>query len=208
MREKAEEGIAMRKILLTSSGFETERIMALFLGLFEKKPKKLKALFIPTAAIDAGAIEVLPKCMHDLLRAGIPQENVTVFDLHRDMPYDELRQYDLAYFTGGSPQYLLERINATGFNAPLRAVRGRRRGLCGGERRELGGHEQFAGQPGADQLHLERPHENRDKKRAGRRVGEPAYQFDREKRTPDFGGRIPGRRIGGKSLKQYTHPPP
>ena len=28
------------------------------------------ALFIPTAAIDAGAIEVLPKCMNDLLKCG------------------------------------------------------------------------------------------------------------------------------------------
>ncbi len=32
---------------------------------------EVKALFIPTAAIDAGAIEVLPKCMIDLLKCGI-----------------------------------------------------------------------------------------------------------------------------------------
>ena len=109
----------MRKILLTSSGFENKRIMELFHSLFDKEPAEIKALFIPTAAKDAGAIAVLPKCMNDLLNAGILENNIAVFDLHRDMPYEELRQYDLVYFTGGSPQYLLERVNATGFNISL-----------------------------------------------------------------------------------------
>jgi peptidase E len=67
----------MRKILLTSSGFENQRIMALFRGLLDREPGETKALFIPTAAIDAGAIAVLPKCMNDLLNAGIPPENIT-----------------------------------------------------------------------------------------------------------------------------------
>jgi len=112
----------MRKILLTSSGFETEGIMKIFHSLFDKKPKHIQALFIPTAAIcgDGEGIGVLPKCLNDLVRAGIPQKNITVFDLHRSMPYEELSQYDLVYFTGGSPQYLQERINATGFCEPLR----------------------------------------------------------------------------------------
>ena len=38
------------------------------------KPADTKALFIPTAAIDAEAIEVLPKCMNDLLKCGILKE--------------------------------------------------------------------------------------------------------------------------------------
>lgn len=109
----------MRKILLTSSGFENQRIMALFRGLLDREPGETKALFIPTAAIDAGAIAVLPKCMNDLLNAGIPPENITVFDLHRNMPYEELSQYDVVYFTGGNPGYLLQRINETGFNRSL-----------------------------------------------------------------------------------------
>ena len=110
----------MRKILLTSSGFETDRVMEVFRGLFDKEPTKMKALFVPTAANDADAITVLPKCMNDLLNAGIPKKNISVFDLHRNMPYEELNQFDLVYFTGGSPQYLLERVNATGFNISLR----------------------------------------------------------------------------------------
>jgi len=110
----------MRKILLTSSGFENKRIMHLFHNLFDKSPSKLKALFIPTAANDSDAIAVLPKCMGDLLDAGIPDENITVFDLHCNMPFEDLCKYDLVYFTGGSPHYLLQRINDTGFNISLK----------------------------------------------------------------------------------------
>lgn len=109
----------MRKIMLTSSGFESKRLIEVFHGLFEKKPAQIRALFVPTAANDVDAIAVLPKCMNDLLFAGILSENITVFDLHRDMPIEELHNYDIVYFTGGSPQYLLERINGTGFNKSL-----------------------------------------------------------------------------------------
>jgi len=109
----------MRKILLTSSGLENKRIMEVFHNLFEKEADELKALFIPAAAKDADAIAVLPKCMNDLLSAGIAESNITVFDLHRNMPYEELCKYDLVYFTGGSPHYLLQRINDTGFNISL-----------------------------------------------------------------------------------------
>ncbi|MCL2883898.1 MAG: hypothetical protein FWF49_00240, partial [Oscillospiraceae bacterium] len=80
----------MRKILLTSSGFETERIREVFRGLFEKPPAQLKALFIPTAANDPDAIGVLPKCMNDLLKAGTSKENIAVFDLHDNMNFNDL----------------------------------------------------------------------------------------------------------------------
>ena len=87
-----------------------------FLG---KAPEEVHALFIPTAAIDADAIEVLPKCMNDLLKVGIPKQNVRVFDLHQNMPIDELKTYDVVYLTGGRTSYLLERINDTGFRETL-----------------------------------------------------------------------------------------
>lgn len=80
------------RVMLTSCGLETERLKACFLSLLGKAPEHAKALFIPTAAIDADAISVLPKCMNDLLRCGIPKENIRVFDLHREMPTDELKK--------------------------------------------------------------------------------------------------------------------
>ena len=78
-----------------------------------------KALIIPTAAIDAGAIEMLPECMNDLLKCGFQNKNIKVFDLHTGMEIAELQKYDVVYLCGGDTNYLLERVNATGFNATL-----------------------------------------------------------------------------------------
>ena len=109
------------RVMLTSCGLETKKIEEAFLAFLGKAPEQAGALFIPAAAIDADAIEVLPKCMHDLLRVGIPKQNVRVFDLHRNMSLDELKTYDVVYLTGGRTSYLLERINDTGFRDTLLA---------------------------------------------------------------------------------------
>ncbi|MDE6750539.1 MAG: Type 1 glutamine amidotransferase-like domain-containing protein [Lachnospiraceae bacterium] len=107
------------RVLLTSAGLETEEIKRYFVDMIGKDMSSVKALFIPTAAIDADAIEVLPKCMNDLLKCGIQNKNITVFDLHIGMDFDELRQHDVIYLCGGSTAYLLDRINSTGFNTTL-----------------------------------------------------------------------------------------
>lgn len=109
------------RVMLTSCGLETEQIKEHFLGMLGKEPADTKALFIPTAAINADAIEVLPKCMNDLLKCGIPKDNISVFDLHQNMPIDELKTFDVVYLTGGWTSYLLERINDTGFRNTLLA---------------------------------------------------------------------------------------
>jgi len=111
--------VATAKILLTSAGFESNEVQNVFLRFLGKAPQDTKALFIPTAANNADAIAVLPKCMNDLLKIGIAEKNIQVFDLHRALSFEELSAFDAVYFTGGSPQYLMERINKTGFNAHL-----------------------------------------------------------------------------------------
>lgn len=107
------------RVLLTSAGLETEAIKDCFVNMVEKDMASVKALFIPTAAVNVGAIQVLPKCMNDLLKCGIPEENITVYDLHAGVELQELEQYDVVYLCGGDTQYLLERINETGFNKTL-----------------------------------------------------------------------------------------
>lgn len=107
------------RVLLTSAGLETEEIKEYFVNMAGKDMSSIKALFIPTAAIDADAIEVLPKCMHDLLKCGISDKNIDVWDLHAGMEFEKLREYDVIYLCGGNTQYLLERINATGFHKSL-----------------------------------------------------------------------------------------
>lgn len=112
----------MKKILLTSAGFENPLVKECFLELLGKPPETARALFIPTAAIDQGAKAMLPKCRGDLLGAGILPEHITDFDLNRPMPVEELSGYNAVYFCGGSPEYLLERVKASGFDRPLDAA--------------------------------------------------------------------------------------
>lgn len=107
------------RVLLTSAGLETGEIKECFVEMVGKEMSLAKALFIPTAAINVGAIKVLPKCMNDLLKCGIPEENIRVYDLHAGMELQELKQYDVVYLCGGDTNYLLERVNATGFNRSL-----------------------------------------------------------------------------------------
>ena len=108
------------RVLLTSAGFETEELKEYFVNLAGRDLSLVKALFIPTAAIDADAIEVLPKCMNDLLKCGISNENIDVYDLHAGMEFEKLKQYDVVYLCGGNTRYLLERINYTGFHQSLK----------------------------------------------------------------------------------------
>lgn len=78
-----------------------------------------KTLFIPTAAINAAAIMVLPKCINVLLKCGIRSENIKVYDMHQRMDVEELSCYDIVYLCGGNTQYLLQRINETEFYKAL-----------------------------------------------------------------------------------------
>lgn len=107
------------RVLLTSAGLETKEIQDFFVQFMHMDMVSVKALFIPTAAIDAEAIKVLPKCMNDLLKCDIQDKNIKVYDMHKGMDIEELRQYDIVYLCGGKTQYLLQRINETGFNKVL-----------------------------------------------------------------------------------------
>lgn len=73
------------RVLLTSAGLETEEIQDFFMKLMNMDMALVKALFIPTAAVDADAIAVLPKCMNDLLKCGILNQNIKVYDMHKGM---------------------------------------------------------------------------------------------------------------------------
>lgn len=106
-------------VLLSSAGLENQELQSYFVNMVGKDMALVKALFVPTAAVNPGAIAVLPKCMNDLLKCGIPEENITVFDLHTGMDLDTLRQYDVVYLCGGRTAYLLERVNQTGFRESL-----------------------------------------------------------------------------------------
>ena len=106
-------------VLLTSCGLETAVIEQAFQKMLDKEPAKIKAMFIPTAAISPDAIEVLPKCLNDLLKCGIVRENIVVYDLHDDVDTDLSGKYDVIYLCGGDPHYLLKRVRERGFDKKL-----------------------------------------------------------------------------------------
>lgn len=108
------------RVMLTSCGLETEGIKNKFMGWLDNEVSRIKAVFIPTAANSPEAVQVLPKCLNDLLKCGISNGNITVYDLHKPMSARELRNYDVVYLCGGSPEYLIDRINETGFDASLK----------------------------------------------------------------------------------------
>ena len=72
-------------LLLTSCGLETETIRQAFLQMLRKPAGQTKALFIPTAANSPDAVEVLPKCLGDLLRCDIPLPDIST--IHERMSF-------------------------------------------------------------------------------------------------------------------------
>lgn len=109
----------MRKIILTSAGFENPRIREKFLQMTGKGAGQLKALWIPTAAIDEDARAVLPKCRKDLTDAGILPEHIRSYDLDGGMTAEELSRFDVVYVCGGDCRYLLDRMKEDGFTEVL-----------------------------------------------------------------------------------------
>ncbi len=101
----------MRRLVLTSAGFENREIANKFFHLVGKTPEDIKVIFVPVAAIDEESKAVLPKCMNDLVGNGIPEENIYVYNF--DMPIDEavIKNYDAIYFCGGNTKHLMKCIN-------------------------------------------------------------------------------------------------
>ncbi len=89
------------------------------MDMLPKPPSEIKAMFIPTAANSPDAVEVLPKCLNDLLKCGIRRENIFVYDLHDEIDDNISEMYDAIYLCGGSPEYLLKRINEKKFRNQL-----------------------------------------------------------------------------------------
>ncbi len=101
----------MKKILLTSTGFDNDNIMNKFKSLLDVDAKDAKVLFITTAANDPDAVRILSGCLDDLTKCGVPDENITVYDMHKLLSQDEINRFDAIYVCGGSTRYLVERIH-------------------------------------------------------------------------------------------------
>lgn len=113
----------MKKILLTSTGFDNKNFEKLFLENVGKPVNAVKVLFIPTAANDEESKEMIPLCREEIVGAGILSDNIITYDLDRQMTDDELSDYDAIYFCGGCEKHLMKKINEANFGETLmRAV--------------------------------------------------------------------------------------
>lgn len=101
----------MKKIILTSTGFDNINIMNKFIELLNADVKEAKILFIITAANDPGAVRILSGCLDDLTKCGILDDNITVYDMHKLISQEEINKYDAIYVCGGSTKYLVDRIS-------------------------------------------------------------------------------------------------
>lgn len=110
----------MRKILLTSAGFENKEIEMKFIELLDKQVNKAKVIWIPTAANNPEAKAVLPKCMSDLINAGILEDNILIYDLDYEINFEKLSQYDAIYVCGGDCRYLLDKMHQSHFTELLK----------------------------------------------------------------------------------------
>jgi dipeptidase E len=109
----------MKKILLTSTGFDNINIKNKFLDFLDKSPEEAKILFIITAANDPDAVRILSGCLDDLTGCNIKDENITIYDMHKLISKEEILQYDAIYVCGGSTEYLVERIEEIKFKEVL-----------------------------------------------------------------------------------------
>ena len=106
----------MKKVLLTSGGFDNKKVAEKFLELVNKPVNEIKVLFITTAAVEPDAVMILPACIEDLTRVcGIPLDNLTIYDMHKLMSKEEIVKYDAIYMCGGKTEYLVERIDEIEF---------------------------------------------------------------------------------------------
>lgn len=100
----------MKKIILTSTGFDNENIKNKFIDLLNVDVKDAKVLFIITAANDPDAVRILSGCLDDLTKCGITDNNIKVYDMHKLISQEEINKYDAIYVCGGSTEYLVDRI--------------------------------------------------------------------------------------------------
>lgn len=107
----------MKKILLTSTGFDNKNIEKKFLELLDKNVEEAKVLFIITAAIDPDAVRILSGCLDDLTNCGIKDENIKVYDMHKSMTIEELNAFDAIYVCGGSTKHLVARMEEINFRS-------------------------------------------------------------------------------------------
>lgn len=109
----------MKKLILTSSGFDNKNVEELFKKMICKEIHNLKVLFIPRAALQSNNQEYIELCRAELINAGVLENNITRNDLDNEISKDEIANYDVIYMTGGVTKHLVEHMEKYNFKESL-----------------------------------------------------------------------------------------
>jgi peptidase E len=102
-------------IFLTSAGFDNKEILRLFVKAAKIEAKSSKILFVPTAAITTGGIEMLPFCRQEILEAGVMETNIKEVQISEMIAINNINDYCAIYVAGGDTKYLVDEMNKHNF---------------------------------------------------------------------------------------------
>jgi dipeptidase E len=94
----------MKKLLLTSTGFENPNISKEFLKLVKKSPSEIKVLFVPIAAKTEEELKYVKESKKELIDLGVKK----IIEVKKNINYK--KDFDAIYICGGNTFYLLHRI--------------------------------------------------------------------------------------------------
>lgn len=107
----------MKKILLTSNGLSSKKIMFTFKTLFMNPIENVSVLFIPTASRTENEMIYVKKSYDELIESGIKKDNIIWFDIDA---VNEISKYfesvDCIFVCGGNTYYLLSKFKELGLD--------------------------------------------------------------------------------------------
>ena len=105
----------MKKLLLTSSGLDSENLKKEFINLLAKPVDKTRVLLIYGAQTKEEMFYI-NESKNELIEIGIKKENILEANINEDLSSDAFNDVEIIYFCGGNTYYLLDRIRKTGFD--------------------------------------------------------------------------------------------
>jgi len=103
------------KLVLTSDGFSNKKIFDEFVKLVGKPADEIKIIFIPTAADGAKSFD-RNTSKNELIKQGIPKNNIKTLELDHKIKYSEVKDFDVIAVEGGNTYYLLYMVRESGFD--------------------------------------------------------------------------------------------
>lgn len=107
----------MKKMLLTSNGLSSKKIMFTFKALFMKPIEDISVLFIPAASRTDDEMIYVKKSYDELTQSGVKKDNIIWFDIdavNETSKYFEL--VDCIFVCGGNTYYLLSKLKEFGLD--------------------------------------------------------------------------------------------